>query len=156
MLCDVDYVYLALLIVVMAGLWWVAYRMEPHFASKDGTRILCTIQELSDDGQTSRPKEARVSVLSGGLLRITRKHMMRRNTIDCTMVGKSENPPKKLQLYVVQERVDGKQLPALIALRIPPNSRSVPVLDQLVADAELKASRSARGSAAPADPPDQG
>jgi len=155
MLCGVEYVYLALIIAVMSGLWWVAYKMEPHWASKDGTRLLCTVQELRDDGTTSRPKEARVMVLGDGLLRVTRKHMMKRNTIDCTMVGKSPKPPKKMELYVIQERVDGKQLPDLIALRIPTNSRSMPVLERLVEAAELKASQPARGNAAPADPPDR-
>jgi len=155
MLCGVDYVYLVLIIAVMAGLWWVAYRMEPHWASKDGSRMLCTVQELRDDGTTSRPKEARVLVTASGLIQITRKQAMRRRTINCTMVGKSPKPPRNLELYVVQERVDGKQLPDLIALRVPPKSRAIPVLERLVAEAELSASKPAQGSAAPADRPDQ-
>ncbi|MGB8860770.1 MAG: hypothetical protein WCC60_16040 [Ilumatobacteraceae bacterium] len=150
-----EVVWIILIVVAMGAMWWVAYRMEPHWSSRDGRRFFCTAQELTGGESTGHPKETRVSITPDGALYISQKHLMRRRTSVWSIVGKSPSPPPKLQIYVAQHRADAKDLPSHLAIRIPRNSRCIAVLDELVAAAELKASRPTRGSAAPAGPPEQ-
>ena len=151
----VDYVWIALTVIVMGGMWWVAYRMEPHWSSRDGTRFLCSAQELVDGNTVGRPRETRVVVTPDGALYVTQKRLMRRRSSSWTLVGKSPEPPRRLQVYVAQHRADGHNIPSHLALRIPNKSRCVAVLDEMLASIELKASRRAPGNAAPAGPPDR-
>lgn len=123
--------WFALLLVAMGGLWWVAYRMEPHWSSRDGRRFLCMAQDLHDDASTGRPRETRVTVLDDGALLIAQKRAMRRRQSMCTLEGKSADPPPRRAVYVVRERVDGIA-GERIALRLPAKSRSIAVLDALI------------------------
>lgn len=151
----VDFVWIALLVGVMGGMWWVAYRMEPHWASRDGHRFLCTAQELEGGKPIGHPRETRVLVTADGALYVTQKRMMRRRTSMWTLIGKSPEPPRKLQVYVAQQRSDGVAMLSHLALRIPNKSRCVSVLDGVLTDLGLNPSPSTPGSAAPAAPPDR-
>lgn len=128
---SVEYVWLALLIAVMAGLWWVAYRMEPHWSSRDGHRFLCMAQDLPTGFPPGRPRETRVSVLDDGALVIGQKRSMRRRQSIWTLEGKAGDPPPRREVFVARERVDGVAGNRL-ALRLPADSRSVAVLDGLL------------------------
>jgi hypothetical protein len=155
MLWGVDYVWIALTVIVMGGMWWVAYRMEPHWSSRDGMRFLCGAQELVDGNTIGHPRETRVVVTPDGAMFVTQKRMMRRRSSSWVLIGKSPEPPRKVQVYVAQHHTDGHNIPSHLALRIPNKSRCVPVLDEILANAESRASRRAPGSAAPAGPPDR-
>ena len=151
-----DVVWITLLLSVMAGMWWVAYKMEPHWSARDGKRFLCNAQEIENSQPIGRPRETRVLVMPDGLLHVSRKRMMRRRHSLWILVGKSPEPPRKMNVYVAQLRQNGQDLPAHIVLRVPSKSRCVPVLDEVLAESQLKASRRAPRSAARAEPPDPG
>jgi hypothetical protein len=154
-LCAVDAVWIVLFFAVMGGLWWVAYKIEPHYASKDGLRFLCNAQEINEGQPAGRPRETRVLVMGDGALHCTQKRMMRRSGSLWTLIGKSDEPPKRLQVYLAQELDDGHALPGLLALRIPDKSRVIAVLDRILEERELRRSRPNQGTSESADPPDR-
>lgn len=119
------------LLIAMGGLWWVAYRMEPHWSSKDGRRFLCVAQDLPDGFPPGRLRETRVTVLDDGALVIGQKRAMRRRQSVWTLEGKAADPPPKREVYVARQRVDGAT-GMRMAIRLPRNSRSVAVLDAVL------------------------
>ena len=128
-----DYLWTALFLAAMGGLAFVAYRIEPHYSSKDGTRFLCGAQEMEPGSVPGRSRETRVTVTHDGLLHISQKKMGRRETSAWTVIGTAPEPPKALHVYVAQRVEDGKSRSTQLFLRIPAKSRVVPVLDALVA-----------------------
>ncbi len=155
MLFVVDYVWIALIIVVMTGMWWVAYRMEPHWVSRDGSRFLCTAQEMDGSHEVGHPRETRVLVTHDGALYVTQKRMLRRRTTMWTLVAKAPEVSRKIQVYVLRHRETGSHIESHLAIRIPRKSRCVAILDAILAKAEVTASRPTPGNAATADQPDQ-
>lgn len=155
MLCGVEAVWILLVVLVMGAMWWFAYHLEPHYSSKDGKRFLCTAQQLEGGEPVGRVRETRVFVLPDGLLDISQKQIMRRKHSRWTIVGKSPNPPRKMQVYLAQLRADGQKVPSFLALRLPTKSRCIPVLDALIEQHTLTTSRRAPGNAAPVEQPDQ-
>lgn len=153
---SVEIFWLVVLVVVMGGMWWVAYKMEPHWSAKDGKRFLCSAQEIVKGIPEGRPRETRVMVMPDGLLHVSVKRMMRRHHSRWVLVGKAPDPPKKLQVYLAQLRADGQTLPTMLSLRLPHNSRCVPVLDALLAEPVVRASRPDAGTSRPAGRPDPG
>lgn len=145
-------VWVLLFFAVMGGAWWLAYKIEPHYASKDGTRFLCTAQEIVEGRPMGRARETRVVVLDDGILHCSQKRAMRRSGSLWAIVGKSPTPPKRLEVYVAQELHDGHALPNQLAIRVPSKSRVVPVLEQILVDREIRRAELLRGTAA-ADPP---
>lgn len=123
----VDVLTTAGALVVFGGLVWVAYRIEPHWASKDGRRMIARVQPL---GQREEPdgrwREMRVSVDGAAVTLSSRGlgSLSLRGTYRAR--GKSPQPPKRRAIYILE----GERR---ILLRIPSNSRAVPVLDALVA-----------------------
>jgi hypothetical protein len=151
----VNVLWTVLFVTVVAAMFWGAYKIEPHYASKDGLRFLCNAQELADGEPLTRHKEIRVAVLPDGSLHCSQKEKLRRTRSAWTLVGKSPDPPRNLEVYVAQQFDAGHSLPGQLALRIPKKSRVVPVLDKILADRELRQSRHVRGTPSPAAPPDQ-
>lgn len=129
----VDLLWTLLFLAVMGGMWWAASRLEPHYSSKDGRRFMCTAQEIIDGEPAGRPKETRVMVMVDGALHCTQKRMMRRAGSLWTIVGKSPQPPRKLEVYLLREIADGRMASGQMAMRIPTKSRVVPVLDGILA-----------------------
>jgi len=125
----VTFLWLAVLIVVMGGMWWVGYRMEPHWVSKDGERFMCGSQEFFHGSLAGHPREAHIAILPGGGMHITQKRRMRRQRSIWKLVGKSDDPPKGLEIYVAQQSIDGVTQPEMLALRIPKTSKCVAILD---------------------------
>lgn len=133
MLWGVDYVWTGLFLAVMGGLWYVAYRIEPHYASKDGTRFMCGAQEMEPGSTPGRTRETRVSVSPDGVLYVSQKKMGRRETTTWTVTGTAPEPPKAVKVYVARRVDDGRPQATQLFLRIPHDSRTVPVLDALLA-----------------------
>jgi len=154
MLFVVDVVWIALVIVVLAGMWWVGFRMEPHWVSKDGSRFLCTAQELDGANTLGHSKETRVLINPDGALFVTQKRMMRRRSSMWTLVAKAPEPHRKIQVYVAQHREPGSPIESRLAIRIPIKSRCIAILDDLLAQGDVMASPHAPQSAATADQPD--
>jgi hypothetical protein len=120
-------------LVVLAGIYYVGYRLEPHWVSKDGRRFLCNVQTVGGPGGfDGRAKETRVTVLSDGSLQLDRRRGIRRGMSQvCTLTGKAPDPPARREVYVLDTKlVDGT--PLQYALRLPVKSRAVPVLDAIL------------------------
>jgi hypothetical protein len=133
MLSAVDILWFVVFGVVMAAMWWLAFRMDPHYSSKDGSRFLCLGQELVDGQANGRRKETRVTVLPDGVLLCSQKRYARRSEARWAIVGKSQTPPKKKEVFLVRQFDDGKWLAPQLALTIPANSRVIAVLDDAMA-----------------------
>ena len=143
----VDLLWTVLFIAAMGGMWWGAARLEPHYASKDGKRFMCTAQEIIDGEPAGRPRETRVMVMVDGALHCTQKRMMRRSGSLWTIVAKSPQPPRKLEVYLLREIADGRMAPGQMAMRIPTKSRVVPILDGILASRGITSPGSAPGTA---------
>jgi len=139
----VDLLWTLLFVAAMGGMWWGASRLEPHYASKDGRRFLCTAQEIIDGEVAGRPRETRVMVMVDGALHCSQKRMMRRSGSLWAVVGKSPAPPRKLDIYLLREMVDGREAPGQMAIRIPRKSRVVPLLDGILAQRGVTPGRAA-------------
>ncbi len=121
-------------IVVLGGLYFLAFRMEPHWVSKDGTTFTCRVREVREDTdqQVGRWKD-RHALVEGGRLRLggrvtlrsfgdrSRQHL----TAPIGVLGRSPGGPSRFALYVLDSD------PAMV-LRVPTKSRAVPVLDSLI------------------------
>lgn len=125
-----EIVWFAGFCAVMVAMWWFAYRMDPHYSSRDGTRFLCNAQELADGQVIGRMRETRVTVMPDGVLLVSQKRALRRTSNRWALIGKSPDPPRGKQVYLVQQFEDGKWLHEQLALQLPQRSRSVPVLDE--------------------------
>lgn len=125
----VDVLTIAGVSIVFSGLVWLAYRIEPHWASKDGTRMIARVQPLGPRGEPDgRWREMRVAV-DGTTLTLSSRglgSLSLRGTYRA--LGKSPQPPKRRVIYVL----DGERR---ILLRIPSNSRAVSVLDATITSA---------------------
>lgn len=113
---------------------WVAFRMEPHWASKDGHRFLTMAQPVDRHGRAlERRYEVRGMVSADGQLHLTRRGVMRRDRGQLfQVVGPSPSPPAGKAIYVLDAdppSADGAHL----LLRLPSSSRAIAVLDQLAA-----------------------
>jgi len=155
MLCAVDFVWISLTVLVLVGMWWLGYKMEPHWASKDGTRFLCNSQEIEKGEPVGRLRETRITVMPDGLLMVSRKRLVRRHYSKWQLIGKSPDPPKKLEVYLAQLREDGQTIPSMLSMRVPSKSRCVPVLDAALASVSAPASRRPPGSGRSAGRPGQ-
>ncbi len=142
-----DLFWTLLFIAAMGGMWWGASRLEPHYASKDGQRFLCTAQEIIDGEPVGRPRETRVMVMVDGALHVSQKRMMRRTGSLWTIAAKSPEPPRKLEIYLLREIADGRQAAGQMAIRIPRSSRMVPILDGIMAGRRVTPAEGAPGTA---------
>jgi hypothetical protein len=127
-----DIVWFVLFVAGIAGLWFVAYRIEPHWSSRDGRRFVCNAQELSGGTSLGRNRETQIAVLPDGLLHVSRKKLMRRNGSVWRLTGRSDGPSPKVLVYLARQVSDGSDQLVDLALRIPRSSRCVPVLDALL------------------------
>ena len=104
---------------------WGSTKIEPHWVSKDGARFTCRVQRLGQhDAPVGSWREMR-AIVDHGDLRLSARGMRGRDMYgDYRVVAKSEYPPKGKVVYIC----DG---PSRVVLRLPANSRAVPVLDDL-------------------------
>lgn len=112
-------------IAVLAVLGWVAFRMEPHWVSKDGQRLIARVCELQTDGRTGRWREARISITADRVLEISPRGLLGANLRGrWTVIGRTANPPARLQIFLLSGEPD-------LLLRVPASSRAVAHLDEI-------------------------
>ena len=115
------------------GLGWVAYRMEPHWVSKDGERFLCAGQMMNTFGDPlSRWRETRVTLLTAGQVRVDQKKLFGRSTSFWQVQHRSPEPPRGKAVFVLRGSTDDGT-PALLTLRMPARSRAVATLTHHIA-----------------------
>ncbi len=131
-----EYVWLILSIAVCVGLAWVAFKIEPHWVSKDGRRMLCMGQLLGTDGTPrGRWRETRVIITRAGPLQIDQKRFLRRTTTFWTLTQQAPSPAKRARKAVFLLRGhDETGSAALLTLKLPANSRAVPILQERLAE----------------------
>jgi hypothetical protein len=127
----VDALWIIGFVAVVAGLYYVAYRVDPHWASKDGRRFVCHGQLVDHYGNTLQNwREYRFKVLDHDRL-LARRHSRwtRRNEGVWRVAAKSDNPPKNREVYLLAS-ADGANTDQM-AIRLPASSPAITVLEGL-------------------------
>jgi hypothetical protein len=138
---------------VCAAMLWAAFRMEPHWVSKDAQRMICYGQTISRDGRNvGRWREFRVangtdgtievrprrgglnSPQSSGASKAPSSFMPKRmpKSSSWFVAGPSDNPPKRRVVYLLECGPDD-DLDFLVAIRLPATSKGIPMLDAAAA-----------------------
>ncbi len=141
----------AAIAAICAALWWVAYKIEPHWVSKDGTRVICYAQSLDHNGQPEgRFREVRLRQIDDNRVEVRQRGRYARaprptdtykpallsfaNSQPYTqwsVIGRSDEPPKGKEIFVLgNNHTEGQ--PPLLAIRLPASSRAVPMLQAIL------------------------
>ena len=106
--------------------YWLLSRIEPHWSSRDGHRMIARAQALGPfDVPEGTWKEVR-AFIDGDLVHVTgRGPLGRRLRGRYRPVAKSQNPPARREIYILQGDLR-------ILLRLPSSSRSIVVIDELM------------------------
>jgi hypothetical protein len=124
-----DLLWLLGAIALCGGLAYLAYRIEPHWVSKDDQRFLTTAETLDRLGNVvGRRREMRGNLLADGSIVLSRRSFVRTKSGVWRIRAKSPRPPRGREVYVlsaVPADPDGD----MIALRVPASSRLVGLLD---------------------------
>lgn len=121
-------------LVVLVGMAWLGYRIEPHWVSKDGERFLCVGQVLDHTGDPlTRWRECRVAI-DHGELRVDQKRFMRRPlTTYWRPEAEGTDPPRRKVVFIGRRRTaDG--IDEILSLRMPAKSRAVASLRRLLSE----------------------
>jgi hypothetical protein len=130
----VDVIMVVLALAVCVALWYVGYRIEPHYVSKDGHRFLCTARLIAANGAAEgRKREVRISVQPYGRLRLDVKRGMRHHFSEWSIEGKAGEPPPRRTVYVLRS-LDSAGGTERMIIQLPSKSRAVAVLDQVLAE----------------------
>jgi len=115
-------------LAVVGGLAWLGWGLEPHWSSRDGMRFMCRMQLRPHDSRDrTRWTDVKVSVQEGELLVYARSRRSRSHRGVWRVVGASNDPERRRRIYELRSTNDDGA-----SLRVPSNSRCVPVLDALV------------------------
>jgi hypothetical protein len=116
-------------VAVLAGLYYAAFRVDPHWVSKDGRRFVCHGQLVDHYGNTIHTwREFRFEVLDDKRIFARRRsRWTRRSEGVWRVAAKSENPPKKREVYLLTSAESGNT--DQMAIRLPASSRAVEVLE---------------------------
>jgi hypothetical protein len=165
-------------VLALCGLMlWASYKIEPHWVSKDGDRLICYGQALSRNGQSSgRWRELRISKVRDdtvevrprrGSLAVDRpsdamhlrpgmgKQRHVRKATYWKVVGQTPCTTRNRVMYMLDGNND-PGMPDMIAIRLPVKSKAVAMLDAMIVKRSASASRPSPGTQQPADQPDRG
>ena len=130
---------------LLGGMYYLAYKVEPHWVSKDGERFICMGQVMDHHGNPrSGWREYRVEVRwDGSVATRRRSRWVRSDARTWRMRARSDDPPKRKAIYLLaaerpEQDVRAQRRPSpfdddLLAIRLPESSRAIAVLDDLVA-----------------------
>jgi hypothetical protein len=111
---------------LFGGLVWLALQLEPHWASKDGRRMIARVQPLGPrDEPDGRWRDMRIFIDGQNITLSTRGVGSSGLRGNYRAKGKSPEPPRRREIYILQ----GEHR---VLLRVPSNSRAVAVLDGLL------------------------
>jgi len=117
---------------VCLGMLWLSSRIEPHWASKDGSRFLTTANELDQwNTPVGRKHEVRCSFDDEALM-VRRRSMLRPSADLYFVEAKVPNPPRGRQVYLLKKLDEASTDRPRLALRVPANSKVVGRLDALL------------------------
>ena len=113
-------------VVLIALLALAALRIEPHWCSKDGRRMIARAQLLPGRNQTTASwNEVRVFVDEDNIFLRTRGRRGSDLRGEYKVVGKSSSPPKKRQIYILKGDKE-------VCIRIPTDSRAIATFEELL------------------------
>lgn len=116
-------------VVLIALLALAALRIEPHWCSKDGRRMIARAQLLPDRHQpTTSWSEVRLFVDEDNILVRTRGRRASDLRGEYKVVGKSPSPPKKREIYILRGEKE-------VCIRIPTDSRAIATFEELLSRA---------------------
>ena len=136
-----DWIWFFVTVAIMIGMVVVAFRIEPHWSSKDGMRFICRAQPISLDGTSTGAKwrEVRGEVRPEGIVKLRTRGLIsgRKVTGDWRLEGRGITDRRQRVVYILRsaDTIDndpGAASRSLLALRMPGSSRAKPVLDDLV------------------------
>jgi hypothetical protein len=169
---------LAAVLAVCGLLLWLSYKIEPHWVSKNGDRLICYGQGITRDGEASgRWRELRISRVRDdtvevrprrGSLAVDRptgnsmrmpaslgRHRHVRKATYWKVAGQQPSPVRNRVLYMLDGNNE-PSMPEMIAIRVPKTSRAIPMLDSLHLNRSPSASRQSPGTTQSGDQPDPG
>ena len=134
---------------------WASYKMEPHWVSKDGERMICYGQCLTRGGQSiGRWREMRIDRIQPDTLEVRPRRgslgvdtpgartaggvvggMLKRRGPKASrwkVSGRTETTLRNRVMYVLDGNTD-PEMPDLIAIRLPAKSRAVRMLEEMAA-----------------------
>jgi MYXO-CTERM domain-containing protein len=112
---------------------WLGFKIEPHWVSKDGQRMLCSGQYMNHLGMPSgRWRETRVFIDDEGNAMVDQKKMLRHNASVWTVTAESPDPPPRRAIFLLRGRTDDGQS-AMLALKLPAKSKGNDTLRQAIA-----------------------
>lgn len=125
--------FLGLLLTIAIGsvIVWLAFRLEPHWVSRDGQRFICRAQLIDEHGNVhGRWHEYRFWITDDGLVAGARRSMFSRSGgPGWKLVARSDAAPPRKAIFLLQDpEVPGNML----AIRMPRSSRAVDSLDDLL------------------------
>lgn len=127
-----DVLWVTIPLVVCAAMIYAAVRIEPHWASKDGTRFLTTAEVIDGRGEaTERRREVRGAIRNDGVVMLARRSLLRTTTQEMRVAAKSAHPPRRKAVYLL-DTIPPSSDGAKMALRLPASSRAVAHLDALL------------------------
>jgi hypothetical protein len=131
----VEIVWFAIVVAVCAAFGWLAFRIEPHWVSKDGRRFLCNAQRITTGGEPeTRWRETRVIVSDANRIQVDQKRFMRRTSTFWKVASRSQDPPRGREVFLLTG-FDDRGNPVMLALRLPKNSRAVGTLERALSSA---------------------
>ncbi len=124
--CDVSFFLGVVALVVFGLLAWLAFRIEPHWCSKDGRRMIARAQRLPEP-QSSLTSWSEVRVFIDDDEVILRTRGLRAVGLrgEYRVIGKSPSPPKNREIYILRGEKE-------VFLRIPTDSRGIATLEDLL------------------------
>jgi hypothetical protein len=124
-----DALWIVGFVAVLAGLYYAAFRVDPHWVSKDGRRFICHGQLVDQFGNTLQNwHEFRFEVIDHKRIFARRRSRWTRRTEGVWRVAaKSENPPRKREVFLLASADSGNT--DQMAIRLPASSRAIEVLE---------------------------
>ena len=121
-------------VAVLAGLYYVSFRVDPHWVSRDGRRFICHGQLVDHHGNTVQTwHEYRFQVIDHNRIFARRRSRWTRRSEGVWLVAaKSDNPPRNREVYLLKSAESGNT--DQMAIRLPASSRAIDVLDGLRAE----------------------
>ncbi|MCU1393149.1 MAG: hypothetical protein JWM34_1577 [Ilumatobacteraceae bacterium] len=144
---------LVIAVFAVCGLMlWASHKMEPHYVSRDGGRMIVHGQGMSRAGQPSgrwrelrvqkigdrvvevRPRRGTLAINARGGSAISaafpRAKRRAPRTSTWSVLGQAESPAKNRVLYILDGNHD-PGLPEMLVLRLPTNSKAIPMLEAM-------------------------
>lgn len=117
---------------VCGGMLWLSRRIEPHFVSRDGRRMLCMSQtvprQMTDD--FGKLRETRCTINADATVTVSTKVLGRRQHGCYRVAGRAaQDDPKKVHylLRPCQQSADSNDM----ILRLPSSSKALDDLDSI-------------------------